>query len=253
MEFKLKRINLLIASATAALIMTGCGASGHGPHWSYEGHEGPKHWGELASAYKLCQTGKEQSPINLEVTENTTTKELVLDYKVSKLNEINNGHTIQFNYTQGSTLTVNGKKYDLLQFHFHVPSEHTQDAAHFPLEFHLVHKSAEGELAVIGIMVKEGEENGNFRKIIDNLVYDSGRTVLKDDVEIDMFSILPDLNKFFHYEGSLTTPPCSEKVQWFVLQTPIEFSKDQLAAFEKAYKGNNRPVQPLNERTLYTK
>lgn len=250
----MKRVSLLLISS-ALLVFTGCSehAVQHASHWSYEGAQGPSHWGQLAEEYNLCSGGKEQSPINIVVTEDKTDKTLALDYKPSALDEVNNGHTIKFNYAAGSTLTVAGKTYELLQFHFHAPSEHTVEAAHFPIELHLVHKSAGGELAVIGVMVKEGAANKNFESIIANLAYNNGETVQKADVAIDMNAILPTTEKFAHYVGSLTTPPCSEQVQWFVLQEAIEFSAEQIKAFEKAYINNFRPVQPLNERTLYTK
>lgn len=251
----MKKSALLTLSTVAILALSGCSKheASHGAHWSYEGAQGPTHWGELAAEYQLCSTGKEQSPINITVTQEKTDKNLVLDYQASTLDEVNNGHTIKFNYDAGSNLTVAGKTYELLQFHFHAPSEHTVDTAHFPIEFHLVHQSAEGELAVIGVMVKEGAANKQFESIIANLAYNNGETVKKPDVSIDMNAILPATDKFAHYVGSLTTPPCSEQVQWFVLQEPIEFSKEQIKAFEKAYLNNFRPVQPLNERTLYTR
>ena len=249
----MKAFNLLFSSAVAAAIFSGCGAAHHGPHWGYEGHEGPQYWGELAAEYKMCGIGQEQSPINLTVTNKGTDKNLALAYNTSALDEVNNGHTIKFNYASGSYLSVGGKKFELLQFHFHAPSEHMIDGSHRPIEFHLVHKSEDGQLAVIGVMVVEGKENKAFADVIRNLSYENGGTVKKSDVVIDMNKILPSSKKFFHYSGSLTTPPCSEKVEWFVLQEPIEFSKGQIAAFEKAYMNNNRPVNPLNSRTLYTK
>jgi len=248
-----KPLNLLLSTAAAAVIFAGCGGAHHGPHWAYEGHEGPSHWGELAAEYKMCGMGAEQSPIDLTVTENVTESSLELSYAVSGLDEVNNGHTIKFNYAPGSYLTVDGTRYELLQFHFHAPSEHTVDGTHRPIEFHLVHKSEEGQLAVIGVMVKEGSENTAFAEVIANLAYNSGETVKKSEVVIDMNTLLPSREKFFHYTGSLTTPPCSEKVEWFVLEEPVEFSKAQIAAFEKAYLHNNRPVNPLNKRVLYIK
>lgn len=246
----MKSLNLLLTSAAAAAIFAGCGAAHHGAHWSYEGDEGPSHWGELSPKYEMCQNGQEQSPINLTVTKHHTDRVLELDYKTSPLDEVNNGHTIKFDYAPGSYLTVDGKRYELLQFHFHAPSEHTVADQHHPIEFHLVHKSEDGKLAVIGMMVVEGEENPAFADLIANLTYEHGKEKHAKEVTIDMNAMLPNTEKFYHYTGSLTTPPCSEKVEWFVLKEPVEFSKEQIAAFEKAYLHNNRPVCPINNRIV---
>lgn len=237
-----------------SLLFAGC-SSAHDatPHWAYEGDGGPPHWGELAAEYTICGSGIEQSPVDLTVTRNRAGDGLITAYARSPLRVVNNGHTIQFNHEPGSSLTVGGKQYELLQFHFHAPSEHTVEAAHHSLEFHLVHGSRDGQLAVIGVMVEEGTENEMFGRLIDHLPYERTSTVTTDDVLIDPAAMLPSTERFFHYTGSLTTPPCSESVEWFVLREPIELSRAQIAAFERAYFGNNRPVQPLNARTLYFK
>lgn len=246
----MKSMNLLITSAAAAALLGGCGAAHHGAHWSYEGDEGPGHWGELTPEYTMCQTGQAQSPINLTVTKHHTDRILEIDYKASPLDEVNNGHTIKFDYAPGSHLTVDGTRYELLQFHFHAPSEHTIGGEHRPIEFHLVHRSAEGKLAVIGMMVVEGEENPAYTDLVDNLTYEHGTQKHTKEVTLDMNAMLPNTEKFYHYTGSLTTPPCSEKVEWFILKEPVRFSKTQIAAFEKAYFHNNRPVCPINNRIV---
>ena len=241
-----------LASAGIIAILSGCGAAGHGPHWSYEGETGPKHWGSLAKEYGICQSGVEQSPIDLKVTKEKSGKQLSFSYQPTDIDVVNNGHTIKFNYKPGSFLHVDGKKYELKQFHYHVPSEHTVNGGHFPIEIHLVHQDEEGHLAVVGVMIKEGKTNPAFESLIEYLPYKSGEKIREKEVTINMSALLPKHSgRFFHYRGSLTTPPCSESVEWFVLTEPIRLSDDQITEFTRIYQENNRPVNPLGSRTLY--
>lgn len=238
---------------TAALLFGGCSSAPLSPHWSYDGEAGPAHWAELAAAYETCGAGREQSPIDLTVTANETDARPAIAYGSSALKAVNNGHTIEFSYDPGSSLTVGGRRFELLQFHFHSPSEHSVDSVHSPLEFHFVHRSGDGRLAVLGILVKEGKEHEAFARWLDDLPYEAGATRAREDLRVDARAMLPSTERFFHYAGSLTTPPCSENVAWFVLREPIEMSRAQIAAFEKAYAGNNRPVTPLHRRTLFVR
>jgi carbonic anhydrase len=229
-------------------------------HWGYEGEHGPSAWSTLSSTYALCAEGKQQSPINITKTDVLGEKSWKLDYKSTSFhithNEhmdgiVDNGHTIQVNVDDGSILTFGGKAYVLKQFHFHTPSEHTFDGKQQPMEMHLVHQSEDGSLAVIGILIKEGNvTNQNFEKIIANLPDAKGESKHFTDTTFDLKFNLPNDNYAYYYTGSLTTPPCGENVQWLVLRDMLTLTKEQIAAFSSRIGPNNRPTQELNGRTI---
>ena len=228
-------------------------------HWSYSEEGGATGWGNLTPVYALCGSGKSQSPINLlqhagkgnhdwKVEYKTTTLQISHNQHVDEL--INNGHTIQVTPQEGSTITYSGKIYHLKQFHFHTPSEHTVDGKHSPMEIHLVHQADDESLAVIGVLVKEGKHNSNFDQLIKHLPNGPGEKKTHDSIDVDINVNVPKDLYAYHYVGSLTTPPCSENVQWLVLRSPISMSNEQITAFSSRLKNNNRPTQPVNERTL---
>jgi carbonic anhydrase len=219
------------------------------PHWGYSGADGPSHWGDLSADFSACNHGSKQSPINIINASSAGLSAIGFNYKTSKLDIVNNGHTIQANYDSGSSIDVEGKRFNLLQFHFHGPSEHTVDGEHAKMEMHLVHKAADGSLGVVSVMIDEGRHNSNFDNVWNNLPLHAGD---HKDVGVVMKAaqLLPDSKKYTTYSGSLTTPPCSEGVTWLVLNEPIEMSKKQIEAFGKIVEKNNRPVQPVNGRTL---
>jgi carbonic anhydrase len=217
-------------------------------HWSYEGEAGPEHWGELDPAFALCSTGVEQSPIDIASSSPLNPADLQFSYQPSGLTIVNNGHTIQANYDAGSTVQVDGQPYELLQFHFHNPSEHTVDGSAMPLELHFVHRNSEGGLAVVGVFLVEGAENAALAPVFDNIPATEGEPEAIDGVTINAADLLPAEQSYWRYDGSLTTPSCSEGVKWHVMQTPVEISADQLAAYTAIFHGNARPAQPLNER-----
>ena len=218
-------------------------------HWGYEGEVGPKHWGELNDEYVLCSSGLAQSPIDIAETVPEDLPNIAFDYKPSRLNIINNGHTIQANYAEGSRIEVDSVRYELLQFHFHAPSEHTINAQFSDMELHLVHKSADGNLAVVSVMLNKGAENSAFAPVFDNMpaVVDEENN---PDALVNAGDLLPEDGLTYRYIGSLTTPPCSENVRWHVMKTPVQVSEAQVAAFEAIIHDNNRPVQPLNGREV---
>jgi carbonic anhydrase len=228
-------------------------------HWSYTKEGGPAAWGALSPAYALCNSGKFQSPVNLLTDAGKGSSEWKVDYKKTALhiahNEnvqelINNGHTIQVTPEEGSSITYGGKLYQLKQFHFHTPSEHTINGQHFPMEIHLVHESDDKSLAVIGVLVKEGAHNGNFDQLIKYLPNAAGEKKTYDSISIEIGINVPKEMDAWHYVGSLTTPPCSENVQWLVMKNPISMSKEQVDAFSSRLHHNNRPTQQMNKRTL---
>ncbi len=227
------------------------GAHG-GSHWGYSGNEGPKHWGELSPAYAECKTGKNQSPVDISKFVGTKLDQIEFHYRGTPIHFVNNGHTLQLNYGPGSYILVGGKKYDLLQFHFHTPSENIVNGKHYDMEMHLVHKSKDGRLAVVGIFLEKADHNEVLQKIWDIIPTGAGQTV-KRSVDINAKDLLPHDQSYYHFTGSLTTPPCSEGVNWFVITTPIKVSKKQQAIFFAITGKNARPVQPLNKRTVFIK
>lgn len=226
-------------------------AAGHGSavHWSYEGEEGPANWGSIDSAYALCGTGTTQSPVDVVSADFQDAPPISFHYEATPINIVNNGHTVEVVYEPGSYMEVDGQRYDLVQFHYHVPSEHTIDGQSFKAEVHLVHKNAAGQNAVIGLLLDEGAENAGLQPFIADVAKaTSEETELPGTVDATAF--LPSFEDTIRYQGSLTTPPCTEGIQWFLMTSPVQASAEQLAALSGVFNGNNRPVQALNGRVL---
>jgi carbonic anhydrase len=232
-------------------------------HWSYEPGTGPADWGAINPAWRLCAEGRAQSPIDLTNAEPAELPPVELRLPsgrdVEVLNQegvidaLDNGHTIQVNAKTGETMTVGDKSYALLQFHLHAPSEHTVDGRRYPMEMHFVYQAEDSALAVLGLFIEEGAENRAFAPLWKQLEEAPGTHVtvqLPINFDDGIFAG-GEPTGVFHYEGSLTNPPCTEGVKWFILRTPTEVSKAQIAAFADAYEGNSRPVQPLNGRMPY--
>jgi len=231
-------------------------------HWGYGEKDGPGHWGSLNPDWALCAGGTAQSPIDIRGAENYPDADL-LALKMPEaslriirqehvLEALDNGHTIQVNVDAGDTLTIGEQAFDLKQYHFHSPSEHTVDGEHQPMEMHLVHKSAAGELAVIGVFIEEGTHNAAFDAVWSNMPTEPGKETRIEDVRVNINDTLPPDTTSWRYHGSLTTPPCSEGVRWIVLQTPIQMDAAQIRQFQDEFTGNNRPTQPLNGRPIAT-
>lgn len=216
-----------------------------GPHWSYEGDTGPEHWGK---EFPSCAKGKTQAPLNIAGPMAKTRYLLAPDYKPGELTLLNNGHTVQVSGTPGSKLRVDSKPYDLVQFHFHRPSEEQFDGKAFPMNIHFVHKNDAGEIVVIGVMVKEGNENPGIRTLWTHAPAKEGPPVSPEGVKFNPGNLLPRERDYYTYQGSLTTPPCTEPIRFFILKTPINMSREQIAQFP--FKHNARPIQPLNGRVI---
>ena len=211
---------------------------------------GPRYWGTLSPEFAACSTGTQQSPINIPADSLVNAGELALSYEPTPLTIVNNGHTIEVEYEPGSTFDVAGTTFTLSQFHLHSESEHTLADARLPMELHLVHKSADGRLAVIGVLVKVGAENAAWVPVLDNMPAKEGEPEHIAGVSIDATDLLPADKSYYRYNGSLTTPPCTEGVNWFVMKNPVELSQAQIDQFRAIYQDNYRPAQPLNGRTF---
>ncbi len=221
----------------------------HKVEWSYSGETGPDHWGELSPDYVLARTGKQQSPIDLTGASAGNSEALRFDYHASQIDLVYNGHTIEEIEDHKSLLFIGEKEFVLEQFHFHSPSEHTVDGKHFAMEMHLVHKSSDGNVAVVAVFIEEGDDNAAYDVVWDYLPNDANRE-RKQSTTVDAGALLPQRRQHFSYTGSFTTPPCTEDVQWIVMKNAVALSKEQIARFRAIIDHNNRPVQPLNGRTI---
>ncbi|MBB6444232.1 carbonic anhydrase [Bacillus benzoevorans] len=217
------------------------------PHWSYEGETGPPYWGQLDPSFASCEKGREQSPIPIESSLKEGQKELDAikgQYQPAAVMLLNTGHAIQADVTApNNKIRIDGKVYNLLQFHFHNPSEHKINGKQYPMEIHFVHQDEHQRIVVLGVMIEEGKENGEISALLKNLDHDRKMT-------IDIKKLIPSQSRVFQYNGSLTTPPCTEGVKWVVLNTPLELSQEQIHAFGEFYQNNNRPLQPLHKREI---
>ena len=222
-------------------------ADTHTAHWEYEGAMGPENWGK---EFPICGKGKSQAPLNIKGPFEKVRFSVAPDYKQGQLKIVNNGHTIQVNVPNGSKIRIDGKPYDLVQFHFHRPSEEHIDGKPSVMVVHFVHKNMEGELAVLAVMLREGNENPGIKTLWTHAPKAAGPEVIPDGVMFNPANLLPKEMDFFHYDGSLTTPPCTEKVKFYILKTQVNISKEQVTDFP--FKMNARPIQPANGRPIYT-
>ena len=251
---KLDRRMMLKSTAMAAIGCACCGglsarahASG-GSAWSYEGATGPNEWGALGKEYAACSQGAAQSPIDLSAPISADLDGVAFRWPTETDGAVtNNGHTIQVNVPNGSAIKLDGTTYELLQFHFHHPSEHLLDGKPLAMEAHFVHRSSDGNLAVLGVLIEEGAENAALAPIWAAMPAHKGDGPV---VSVALKDLLPADRTLFRYAGSLTTPPCSEIVNWVTFKTPIQASREQIAAFATLFPMNARPVQPLNRRFL---
>jgi carbonic anhydrase len=216
-------------------------------HWGYEGEESAVHWGMRSSAYMACEAGSHQSPIDISMPRPAQQQErLVFHYRSGLVQALDNGHTIQVNVPTGNELHLNGRTYNLSQFHFHDPSEHHVDGRTYPMEIHLVHRDRKGHVVVIGLLVEMGSPNQSLADIWAMLPMKAGE--LGAEHPFNPQDLIPSDSHHFSYHGSLTTPPCTEGVQWIVLRDPISMSTQQIAQFVSIIGKNARPVQPLHGR-----
>jgi len=221
-------------------------------HWGYEGKTGPAHWGGLNPDFSSCGIGKEQSPIDIrrrDVKKQEPLPAIGFDYAASPAEIVNNGHTVQVNFQSGGTVQLASGNYKLLQFHFHSPSEEKIEGKNFPLVVHFVHKAEDGKLAVVAVLFKQGKNNPALAKVLDVMpTQKDEKTALGTD--FNPADLLPANRAYYSFIGSLTTPPCSEGVQWQVMKSPVELSSKQIKMFQKLYPHNARPVQPLHGREI---
>lgn len=221
----------------------------HGVHWSYDGDTGPQAWARLAPEFAKCANGARQSPIDIRDGMKVELEQVTFDYRPSSFRVIDNGHTIQANVGGWNSIRVMGKRYALVQFHFHSPSEEMIDGRQYDMVAHLVHKDNEGKLAVVAVLVERGARQVTIQTVLNNLPLEKGEEVAAS-TNIDLNLLLPENRKYFTYMGSLTTPPCSEGVLWIVMKQPVQASLEQLSLFARMYPMNARPIQAASGRVI---
>ena len=245
-QTRLRHVLLIIAMCFSVNLT----ASENG-HWGYEeGQSGPQHWGELDEKFTICATGKSQSPVNLTGMIEGQLPDIKFKYQAGGELILNNGHTIQINYKPGSSITVSGQTFELKQFHFHSPSENTIVDHAFPMEAHFVHADTAGNLAVVAVMIEEGVKNPELEKAWSRMP-EKANDRQSVFINVDANKLMPSSLDYYRYNGSLTTPPCTEGVWWLVMKKSITASKDQIEKFTHTlHHPNNRPVQPINARMI---
>jgi len=233
------------------LLIVASYAQEHPTHnWDYGEELGPSHWGELKPEFAACKNGHRQSPIDIRNPQRADLLPISFDYKPSPLHIIDNGHTILINYAPGSFISVGGKEYPLKQFHFHRPSEEKVDGSGFEMSMHLVHVDGEGTLAVVAVLLQEGEDNPLVRELWSQLPKEKEKEEFLNNTQIDASRILPADRSYYTFSGSLTTPPCSEDITWFVLKHPVTVSAAEIRQFSHIYRNDARPTQPLHDRIV---
>ena len=236
-----KTFSFSFPSLTAAITKT------NSSEWDYEN---PEQWGDISEEYRACKMGEQQSPIDLNSSVKSELKPVEIHYQDIPLRVINNGHSIQINNKLDNFIILDEQKFDLLQFHFHYPSEHTVTGKVYPMELHFVHKNQEGNLAVLAVFLKEGKENKTLKKIWDVMPSEKSPEKYLADVKISLSQLLPTNPDSYRYYGSLTTPPCSEIVNWVIFREAVEISPAQSQQFQDIFPFNARHTQPINRRFI---
>ena len=222
-------------------------------HWTYEGPTGADHWGDVDAEYAACKVGKEQSPVDIQDTEKAELPSIRFEYRSGPLRIINNGYTaVRVNYApgNGNFLIVGDKRYELTQFHFHHPSEEYIHGKPFDMVAHLMHQANDGKVAAVAVLLMAGRANAIVHQLWDHMSNTPGKEEVIAGVEVDPTGLLPRETSYYTYMGSLTAPPCSEGVTWFVLKTPVDISAEEISAFAALYPHDVRPLQPLNGRVV---
>ena len=252
MKNAFKRSLIAIVAVLFGLVAANPAAVSATASWNYIGETGPAHWGELDPTYVTCADGSAQSPINVKGATKQNLKNIKFDYVSGEAGVFNNGHTVEaepLGDAATSSIKIGSTVYPFLQFHFHAPSEHKVNGKRYPLEIHFVHKTEANEIAVVGVLVEAGKENAAWDEFVNAIPFAS--PVAEDTlIELDWEKLLPKNRQTYRYDGSLTTPGCTEGVKWNLFSTVIEMSPLQIESFRNAYAGNARPVQPLNGRTI---
>lgn len=245
----MKKVLASVCLGIALCVFPLASFAAEGAAWGYSGKTAPKNWATLSEAYGAC-AGKNQSPVDLRKFTEAELEPIAFSYQKGGKVIVNNGHTIQVDFLKGSKIRIDGIFFELKQFHFHTPSENTINGKYFPMEVHLVHADYMGNIAVVAVMFQYGEAHSGIEKLWALMPAESGGKADLPEA-FNAGELLPQDLDYYRFNGSLTTPPCTEGVRWLVLKEPVSVSKSQVQAFSKVMgHPNNRPVQPLNARQI---
>lgn len=241
---------LLLSTVLSGSLSPAEAASTSEVYWTYGDSDGPDHWAELDSSFAICATGQAQSPINFTKAASANLFDPDFHYESVPLDLLNNGHTIQLPYAPGSYMILDDKVYDLLQLHFHSPSEHAIEGKQSDAELHLVHQSDDGELAIVAVLLQPGTvtTNASYPPATD-LPQKAGDRI-RTKKTINALTLLPAQTTTYRYSGSLTTPPCTESVNWLIMTEPVTIPLAQLSSYKALLSNNNRPLQHVNKRSV---
>lgn len=246
--------SMLTALLTAAIAFAGAATADEhhdaAHSWTYTGKHGPAHWGEVDPEFTVCSTGHFQSPIDIRDATPADLPAITFDYHDAPLKMVNNGHTIMVSYPAGSSMTVGGKRYELVQFHFHHPSEEKVAGKQYGMVAHLVHKDSDGHLAVVAVLLDVGKKSSQLLDTLWTNAPTKAGTEKSVAVTVNAAELLPAQRGYYTFPGSLTTPPCSEGVTWFVLKEPVAVSNVQVGKFARLYPNNARPIQQVAGRSV---
>ena len=219
-------------------------------HWAYAGLGAPENWAKIKPGYATCGSGKRQSPIDIRSGIKVDLEPIRFDYRPTQFRVVDNGHTVLVEVGEGSSITVTGRTYPLMQFHFHRPSEERINGKPFDMVMHFVHKDYDNNVAVVAVLMEKGSEHPIIQTIWNYIPLEVGMDVAPPNVAIDLSRLLPPSREYYTYMGSLTTPPCTENVLWMVMKNPVQVSPQQIGVFSRLYPNNARPVQPANDRLI---
>ena len=252
MRSRMNRAAAFLGIAAVYCVMGTSLGHAEGASWAYAGANGPAKWGKLDKAYATCATGELQAPIDIPDAEarKGDLSPILFNYKASPLRMVDDGHTIQVNYAPDSWITVAGKRYELISVDFHKPSEFKVSGKSYDMSANLVHKDKDGKVAIIAVLFDEGVENPLIKTLWTYLPLNRGKESVVDGVTVNATGLLPKAKEYYSFAGSLSAPPCTENVTWYVLRTPAHLSTEQIARFTRAYSMNARPVQPVNSRDI---
>ncbi len=252
MKHRRTRVFALVLGSALSMAAVTALAAGE-TKWSYAGRTGPAKWGDLDRDFYVCSSGQRQSPIDIidAKADLGSLPSLLFDYRPVPLRIVNTGHTIQVNYAPGSNMMVAGTKYELSYIQFHKPSEMKLDGKGQEMAAHLFHNAPGGKPVIVAVLLDAGAGNNFIKSVFHNLPKDHDKETTVDGVTVNALDLLPKNKKaYYTFNGSLTTPPCTEDITWFVLRTPASIAPEDVARFAALYPANARPVQPLNGRPV---
>ena len=245
---------IIVPLVTACMVSIPMGLLADNSHWSYSGKTAPVHSASLSNENSLCNSGKNQSPIDIDTKRAVNAGKRGLKFNYGQLNSkyiFNTGKQLQIDVAQGANIKVDGVEFELKHLSFHTPSENTYNKQHFPMEIQFIHQSKDHQLAIVSLMVAMGKSSRTLVKLQQQLPMNAGELKQLAANALRNLEKKQKVANYYRYKGSLTTPPCTEGVRWFIMNKPLKISKQHYQSFRQAIKhNNNRSIQDLNARVI---